>query len=221
MYQDFLTNNLSKDSIVAVVTVDDIERSKYLCDALLNGGIRIIELTLRTKNAFDIMNDISKNYPNITIGAGTIITSSQIDRSIQSGALFGVAPGFDIEIIEKSHHLQFPFAPGICTPSEIQMAIKYDCKVLKFFPAEYSGGISYLESIAAPFVQKNLKFIPLGGINISRATKYLQSDLIIAIGGSWIAEKSLIQNKNWKEIQHRANEIMNLIKDIRGTNYGK
>ena len=95
------------------------------------------------------------------------------------------------------------------------MAIKCGCNILKFFPAEYSGGIKYLESIAAPYIQNKLKFIPLGGININNAAKYLESELILAIGGSWIAKSSLIQNKNWKEIQNRALEIKNLIRELK------
>ena len=219
MGQVFELHKLSKESIVAVVTIDDIESSGYLCDALLNGGITTIELTLRTKNAFDVMSYISKNYSDIIVGAGTVLSISQLEKSIQSGAVFAVAPGFDISIVEKSKKLNFPFAPGVRTPSDIQMAIKYGCNVLKFFPAEPLGGMEYLNSIAAPFSQNKLRFIPLGGININVAAKYLESELILAIGGSWIAEQYLINNGNWTEIQHRANEIRNLITKIRGTSF--
>ena len=213
----FEFHKLSEDSILAVVTIDDVQKSGYVCDALLNGGINTIELTLRTKNAFDVMTHISKNYSDIIIGAGTVLSISQLEKSIQSGAVFAVAPGFDPGIVEKSKELNFPFAPGVCTPSDIQMAIKYGCNVLKFFPAEPLGGMNYLSSIAAPFLQNKLRFIPLGGININVAVKYLESELILAIGGSWIAEQYLINNGNWTEIQHRANEIRNLITKIRGT----
>lgn len=213
----FEFHKLSEESILAVVTIDDVEKSGYLCDALLNGGINTIELTLRTKNAFDVMTHISKNYSDIIIGAGTVLSIYQLEKSIQSGAVFAVAPGFDVSIVEKSKKLNFPFAPGVCTPSDIQMAIKYGCNVLKFFPAEPLGGMNYLSSIAAPFLQNKLRFIPLGGININVAAKYLESELILAIGGSWIAEQYLINNGNWTEIQHRASEIRNLITKIRGT----
>ena len=213
----FEFHKLSEDSILAVVTIDDVQKSGYVCDALLNGGINTIELTLRTKNAFDVITHISKNYSDIIIGAGTVLSISQLEKSIQSGAVFAVAPGFDPGIVEKSKELNFPFAPGVCTPSDIQMAIKYGCNVLKFFPAEPLGGMNYLSSIAAPFLQNKLRFIPLGGININVAVKYLESELILAIGGSWIAEQYLINNGNWTEIQHRANEIRNLITKIRGT----
>ena len=215
MSSDFKLNSLSEDGIVAVVTINNIEDSNYLCDALISGGVKTIELTLRTKNVFNIMEHISKTFSDISIGAGTILSIAQLNSSIQSGALFGVAPGLDLDVVKKAQELKFPFAPGICTPSDIQMAIKCGCTILKFFPAEYSGGIKYLESIAAPYIQNRLKFIPLGGININNAVKYLKSESILAIGGSWIAQSSLIQTKNWKEIQNRALEIKNLIRQVK------
>ena len=215
------SNNLSENGIIAVVTVNNIDDSNYLCDALISGGVKTIELTLRTKNAFSIMENISKKFSNISVGAGTILSIEQLNSSIQSGALFGVAPGFDVDVVKKSQELKFPFAPGVCTPSDIQMAIKCGCNILKFFPAEYSGGIKYLESIAAPYIQNKLKFIPLGGININNAAKYLESELILAVGGSWIAKSSLIQNKNWKEIQNRALEIKKLMREIKGKSFEK
>ena len=215
MSSDFKLNSLSEDGIVAVVTINDIEDSNYLCDALISGGVKTIELTLRTKNVLNIMEHISKTFSDISIGAGTILSIAQLNSSIQSGALFGVAPGLDLDVVKKAQELKFPFAPGICTPSDIQMAIKCGCTILKFFPAEYSGGIKYLESIAAPYIQNRLKFIPLGGININNAVKYLKSESILAIGGSWIAQSSLIQTKNWREIQNRALEIKNLIRELK------
>ena len=166
-------------------------------------------------NAFKIINHISKNYAEIIVGAGTILSTAQLEKAIESGASFGVAPGIDPYVIEESKKLNFTFAPGICTPSEIQLALKYELNLLKFFPAEYSGGLDYLKSIAAPFIQNDLKFIPLGGININTAKKYLHSNLVAAIGGSWIANSSLIVDGNWKEIEKRANEIHKLVAKVR------
>ena len=216
MSSDYKLDSLIEDGVVAVITINDIEDSNYVCEALINGGVKTIELTLRTRNAFSIIEHISKKFTDISIVAGTILSITQLKRSMQSGALFGVAPGFDLEVVKKSQELKFPFAPGICTPSDIQMAIKCGCTILKFFPAEYSGGVKYLESIAAPYIQNKLKFIPLGGININNASKYLESELILAIGGSWIAKSSLIQNKDWKEIQNRATQIKKLIRGVKG-----
>ena len=216
MSSDFKLISLSEDGVVAVITINDIEDSNYLCDALISGGVKTIELTLRTKNAFRIMEHISKKFTDISIGAGTILSIEQLNIAIQSGAIFGVAPGFDFDVVKEAKDLKFPFAPGICTPSDIQMAIKCGCTYLKFFPAEYSGGIKYLESIAAPYIQNKLKFIPLGGININNASEYLDSELILAIGGSWIAKSSLIKDKNWREIQNRALEIKKLIRSVKG-----
>jgi len=208
--------HLSEKSVIAVVTIDDIDKSNYVCEALLEGGVDIIELTLRTKNVFDVMDNISKNFSQIMIGAGTILSKHQVKRAKQSGALFGLAPGFDPETIEEADKFNLPFIPGVCSPSDIQSALKYDLNLLKFFPAEFFGGIDYLKSISAPFVQKKLKFIPLGGISIDSAEEYLNSDLVMAIGGSWIANNYLIKNCDWKEIKDRANLICDLIKKTKG-----
>ena len=215
MNQKNLISNLEKKGVLAVVTINDLEKTNYLCDALLNGGISMIELTLRTDNAFKIINHISKNYAEIVVGAGTILSTAQLEKAIESGASFGVAPGIDPYVIEESKKLNFTFAPGICTPSEIQLALKYELNLLKFFPAEHSGGLDYLKSISAPFIQNNLKFIPLGGININSAKNYLHSNLVVAIGGSWIANNSLITESNWKEIEKRANEMYKLVATVR------
>ena len=213
--QKNLISRLKKEGVLAVVTINDIDKTNYLCEALLNGGINMIELTLRTDNAFKIINHISKNYADITVGAGTILSITQLGKAIESGASFGVAPGIDPNVIEESKKLNFTFAPGICTPSDIQLALNYGLNLLKFFPAEYSGGLDYLKSISAPFIQNDLKFIPLGGININSAKKYLHSDLVVAIRGSWIASNSLIVDCNWKEIEKRASEMHKLIAKVR------
>ena len=152
------------------------------------------------------------NFPEIIVGAGTVLTRPQVKEAKQSGALFGLAPGFDIEIIPEADKFNFPFIPGIATPSEIQSALKYNLNLLKFFPAEFLGGIDYLKSISAPFIQENLKFIPLGGIDFDSAENYLNSRLILAIGGSWIANNHLIENCDWKEIENRANLVCQLIR---------
>ena len=124
MSSDYKLDSLIEDGVVAVITINDIEESNYVCEALINGGVKTIELTLRTKNVLNIMEHISKTFSDISIGAGTILSIEQLNSSIQSGALFGVAPGFDLDVVKKSQELEFPFAPGVCTPSDIQMAIK-------------------------------------------------------------------------------------------------
>ena len=135
MDQKNLISNLKKEGVLAVVTINDIDKTNYLCEALLNGGINMIELTLRTDNAFKIINHISKNYADITVGAGTILSITQLGKAIESGASFGVAPGIDPNVIEESKKLNFTFAPGICTPSDIQLELNYEINLLKFFQA--------------------------------------------------------------------------------------
>ena len=136
MNKTFNLPQLSKSKVSAVIVIDDVDNTGYLADAVLSGGVNSIELTLRTGAAFDAMNFISKRYPEMLVGAGTVLSSDQLEQSIQSGAVFAVAPGLNPEVVKKAKELNFPFAPGICTPSELERAIRLQCSVVKFFPAE-------------------------------------------------------------------------------------
>tara|TARA_B100001750_G_C15478452_1_gene583971 strand:- start:570 stop:1235 length:666 start_codon:yes stop_codon:yes gene_type:complete len=205
-------SNLADSKITAVIIIDDIDNAGPLCDALLSGGINSVELTLRTDIAFDAINFITKRFPEMLVGAGTVLTSDQLEKSIQSGASFAVAPGLDPKLVEKANGFGFPFAPGICTPSELQIAITLQCKVLKFFPSEPMGGIKYLQSMAAPFTHLNIKYIPLGGIDFDTVSDYLNSELVLCIGGSWIAKRKMIIDNKWKQIEQNSRKVRKIIK---------
>lgn len=201
--------------VIAVLVIDELKHVVPLARALVQGGIHIIELTLRTPVTMEAAALIKKEVPEICLGFGTVLTVEQVKAVVGVGADFAVAPGCNPKIIAEAYKQGLSFAPGIMTPTDIEIAIQEGCRVLKYFPAESSGGIKHLESMSAPYSYLNLKFIPLGGCNINNASTYLQSNLISAIGGSWIANRKLIQAEDWNTITANAKEITSLIAKIR------
>lgn len=201
--------------VVAVLVIDELENAVPLAKALLAGGVSAIELTLRTPIAFEAAKLIKAEVPEMTLGFGTVLTVAQVEACVEVGADFAVAPGCNPKVIKAAIEKGLNFAPGITTPSEIEVAVELGCRVLKLFPAETSGGMKNLENMVAPYKYLGLTFIPLGGLNINNAATYLASPLITAIGGSWIAKQNLIQDKNWAQITKNAQEITDLICEIR------
>lgn len=203
--------------IIAVLVIDDIAHAIPVGKALLAGGVNIIELTLRTPVAFDAAQIIKKELPEIILGFGTVINTEQVKKAVDAGADFAVAPGCNPKIIDEAYKQGLSFAPGIMTPTDIEIAVEHGCSVLKYFPAETAGGLDHLISIVNPYQYLGLQFIPLGGCNINNAASYLKSDLITAIGGSWIATRALIQAEDWNTITANAKAITELIQQIKTT----
>jgi len=210
-----IINKIDDAGIVAVLIIDKLEHAVPLAEALIRGGVDAIELTLRTPVALDAARVIKNEVPGMTLGFGTVLTVEQLKAVVDVGADFAVAPGCTPNVIAEAHRQNLSFAPGVMTPTDIEMAIAEGCRVLKYFPAETSGGMKHLTSMAAPYQYLGLTFIPLGGLNLDNARSYLESPLITAIGGSWVAKRSLIQAENWDAITKNASDICNLIKDIR------
>lgn len=210
-----IVNKIDEAGIVAVLIIDELKHAVPLAKALLKGGVDTIELTLRTPVAIDAAQAIKKDVPEINLGFGTVLTIDQVKAVKDLGADFAVAPGCNPKVIAEAYRLNLPFAPGIMTPTDIEIAIEQGCRVLKYFPAESSGGMNHLENMVAPYQYLGLKFIPLGGCNMNNARTYLESPLITAIGGSWIAKRPLIKAENWEAITFNAQEICTLIKEIR------
>jgi len=204
--------------VIAVLVIDEVKHAVPTAKALLKGGVDTIELTLRTPVAIDCIKAIQNEVPEITMGIGTVLTTKQVEEVTKLGADFAVAPGCNPTVLEAAFDSGLSFAPGIMTPSEIEIALEFGCRVLKYCPAEPAGGINFLKNMAGPYSYLDLTFIPLGGLNIHNARGYLESPLIIAIGGSWIANRLLIQNEQWETITKNAQEITNLIRQIRTGN---
>jgi len=206
-----IQDEIAKEGIIAVLEIEDEKNAVPLANALLEGGVRAIELTLRTKAAFPSVSLIAKEIPQMFIGIGTIIEPGQAAKVKElNGARFGVSPGINKKIVKEAIAANLPFMPGIATPSELEKAISLGCRAVKFFPAEGLGGLSYLKNINAPYNHLGIKYIPLGGVTAENLSCYAQFNPVLAVGGSWITSKELISAKNWTEITRRAREARNI-----------
>ena len=190
--------------VVAVLMIEHVEDAVPVARALLEGGVDVMELTLRTQAAMDSLRAVKAEVPEMLAGVGTVLSPSQVKEVRDAGADFAVAPGMNPRVLKAAEEADLPFSPGIMTPSDIEAAVEFGCEVLKFFPASTSGGLKHLKNIAAPYQHLGLQYIPLGGINQENMGDYLGSDLIAAIGGSWLASKALIADRNWAQITENA-----------------
>lgn len=199
-----LGKKIATSKIIAVLVIDEVADAVPTAQALLRGGVDMMELTLRTPAALDGLRAVCAEVPEMTAGIGTILTTKQVDEVMGAGATFGVAPGVNAEVIRYAQDKGLPFGPGIMTPTDIDQSVALGCEVLKFFPAGSSGGLPHLKNIVAPYQHLGVQFIPLGGIKASNMMDYLDSPLVTAIGGSWIAPRELIAAKDWDQIEANA-----------------
>ena len=192
--------------VIAVLIIDRVEDAVPVAKALMDGGIEVMELTLRTPAAIESLVRIQEHVPEMVAGIGTVLTPQQVDDSVKAGAAFGVAPGLNPDVVLKAQALGLPFAPGVATPSELEKAVSLGCKEIKFFPAEAMGGLKYLKSFAAPYKHLGLSYIPLGGLHAGNMSDYLKEPSVLALGGSWIAKRALIQKQDWRTVTDNAAE---------------
>jgi 2-dehydro-3-deoxyphosphogluconate aldolase/(4S)-4-hydroxy-2-oxoglutarate aldolase len=181
---------LGKIGIVPVIKIDDVEKALPLAKALLAGGIPCAEITFRTAQGEEAIRRIHQGLPEILLGAGTVLTTDQVDRAVDAGARFIVSPGLNPRVVEHCIKRGVPVTPGCANPSDIETALEVGLDVVKFFPAEPAGGLAYIKAIAAPY--PNLKFLPTGGINAANIGAYMAYEKIHACGGSWMVGADLI-----------------------------
>ena len=203
-------DRIAKEGIIAVLEIESERNAVPLAKALLDGGVAVIELALRTPAAIPSILQIIKDVPQMFIGAGTIIEKGQAKTVKELGVRFGVSPGLNPDIVREAIAADLPFAPGIATPSELDLAITLGCNVVKLFPAEGMGGLNYLKSINGPYNHLGVKYIPLGGVTVENLPGYAQFMPVLAVGGSWIANRELINSQDWKEISRRAKEAKDI-----------
>lgn len=177
--------------IVPVIVIDDPARALGLADALAGGGLPCAEITFRTPAASEALRRIAAERPNVLAGAGTVLTTEHAARARDAGARFIVSPGINPKVVEWCQDHSLPVFPGVCTPTEIETALECGLNVVKFFPAEPSGGVGFLKAIAAPF--PDLSFMPTGGITAANVREYLAFKRVVACGGSWMAPQDWIQ----------------------------
>ena len=211
-----LAAQINQCGVIAVLVIDDAEDAVPLAKTLLDNGVSAMELTLRTPAALAALRKIRKEVPQMIAGAGTVLTPAQVDEVYEAGAAFAVAPGLNRRVIERARQLGLSFAPGIMTPSDIEAGLELGCRMLKFFPAETTGGLKHLKAMAAPYQHLKLSFIPLGGITAENMQSYVEYPLTGAIGGSWIAKREAIAAKNWDLIGKNAAEAAAIVARIRG-----
>lgn len=210
-----LAQRIEKTGIIAVLVIDNAGQAVPLARALLAGGIEAMELTLRTPVALEALRRIRSEVPEMIVGAGTVIEPVQVSAVLEAGAAFAVSPGVNPRVLAAAREVGLPFAPGVVTPSDIETALEHGCKLMKFFPAEPSGGLNYLRSMAAPFAHLGVRYIPLGGLNAKNLTDYAGDPLVAAIGGSWLAPKQLVTSAAWDDISSLAREAVSSIAKAR------
>ncbi|MCJ7512034.1 MAG: bifunctional 4-hydroxy-2-oxoglutarate aldolase/2-dehydro-3-deoxy-phosphogluconate aldolase [Anaerolineales bacterium] len=199
--------------VIPVVKIDQASQATQLAEALLTGGLPCVEITFRTDAALESMRSISASFPQMLLGAGTVLTVPQAQLAVQAGARYIVSPGMDRKVVEWCQAHDQAVLPGVATPSEIQLALEMGLRVLKFFPAEALGGIPYLEAIAAPFA--DLRFVPTGGISAARLADYLALPMVHAVGGSWLVTPRLLAAGDFPEITRLAREAVSIAASVR------
>ena len=199
--------------VVPVVVIEDVKDALPLAKALVEGGLPCAEVTFRTEAA-EAIRQMTEAYPEMLVGAGTVLTTAQVNEAVKAGAKFIVSPGFDPEIVDYCLAREIPVLPGCATPSEVAQAVKRGMEVVKFFPAEQAGGVAMIKAMAAPYT--GLKFMPTGGINATNVKEYLAYDKILACGGSWMVKGSLVEAGEFDKIEAMTKEAVEIVKEVRG-----
>jgi len=200
-----------KQRLVCVAVIDKVDDAVPLTEALIAGGLNCIEVTFRTAGAAESIARIRQALPDAVVGAGTLLTADNVKAAVDAGAQFGVSPGLSEAVSKAAHENKLPLFPGVITPTEIMAALDLGWKHLKFFPSETFGGVNALKALIGPFGHTGVKFIPTGGITAATLPNYLAIPQVAAVGGSWMAEKKLIAEKNWKQITKLTAEAMKVI----------
>ena len=204
---------LEETGIIPVVSIDNVKDAVPLAKALYDGGLSCVEVTFRTKTAKEAIAAISRDLPEMFILAGTVLSAEQADEAMEAGASVIVAPGLNPKVAAHCSEKGYPYIPGICTPSEIELARELGYRDLKFFPAEASGGVRMLDALHAPY--GDVRFMPTGGISLHTAGEYLARDYILCIGGSWIARPEMISEGRFEEIRQLASQAAELVRSLR------
>ena len=207
-----ILQKIAKIRIVPVVAIEKAEDAKRLGEALVKGGIPCAEVTFRTDAALETIRIMTEEFPDMLVGAGTVLKTEQADRAVAAGAKFCISPGFNPRVVKHCIDNGITMVPGCSSPTDIEAALEFDLEVVKIFPAEAIGGLPLIKAMSAPY--SNMKFMPTGGINAGNIGKYLEFKKIIACGGSWMVDKKLINEGRFDEIEKLCREAVEAIKDI-------
>jgi len=194
--------------VIPVITIEDARQAVPLARALVKGGLRVVEITLRTQAGMDAARAILAEVPDAVVGIGTVLTPEDYERAAKLGAAFAISPGMSVDLLDAAKAGGLPFAPGIQTASDLMACIAKGFTLVKFFPAMPAGGLAALDALGGPF--PSARFCPTGGINASNAAQWLAHKKVVAIGGSWVAPAADINAGNWAVIEQRAREAIAL-----------
>ena len=211
---DKICEELYKIGIVPVIAIDDAKDAEPLARALINGGLPAAEVTFRTEAAEEAIRIISEKFPEMIVGAGTVLNAEQADRAKAAGAKFIVSPGFNRANVEYIQSIGVPVVPGTASPGEVEQAMELGLDFVKFFPAEPAGGLPMIKAVSAPYTK--LHFMTTGGINKENVRDYLKYNRIVACGGTWMVKGDLIASGNFEAIKTLTHEASDIVREIRG-----
>ncbi|GAA1976433.1 bifunctional 4-hydroxy-2-oxoglutarate aldolase/2-dehydro-3-deoxy-phosphogluconate aldolase [Isoptericola halotolerans] len=203
--------SLKKHRLVPVVVVDGADQGVRLAEALADGGLPVAEITLRTAGGLEAIRAVARDRPDVVVGAGTVTHATQVDAVVDAGARYIVSPGLSRHVVERAQHHGVPVLPGVATPTEIMAALDLGVETVKLFPASVVGGPAALKAFAAPF--PDLRFVPTGGVSATNLGEYLALKPVLAVGGSWMVAKSLVDAGDWAEITRLTTEAVDLVKE--------
>ena len=211
-----MIETLKKAGIVPVIVIEDEAQAVPLAQALVKGGLPVLEVTFRTSAAAGAIRAIRAAVPEAIVGAGTLLTPQMVKDAKDAGAVFGVAPGFDPVVVNAAKALDLPMVPGIATASELSQALTSGLKLVKFFPAEAAGGVKMIKNFLGAFRFTGVKFMPTGGVNLANVGDYLAVPEIVCCGGTWLVPKDALAVGDWTRIETLAKEAAALVKKLRG-----
>jgi 2-dehydro-3-deoxyphosphogluconate aldolase/(4S)-4-hydroxy-2-oxoglutarate aldolase len=200
--------------LVPAAAVDNPEDAVPLAEAVLAGGLDVLEITFRTKGAAHVIADIVKACPSLHVGAGTVLTVDQMERAADAGIRFAVAPGSNEAVVRKAQERGILFAPGVMTPTEVETAMGWGCQILKLFPSSSLGGVKGVKALAGPYAHTGVTFIPTGGVNAANLRDFLSLPVVAAAGGSWMVARDLIRERNWAEITRITAEAVAIVNEM-------
>lgn len=219
MSQETVLSRIAAFGVMPVIAIDSVDAAIGLADALLQGGLPVVEITFRTAAAAEVIRVIARERPQLIVGAGTVLKSADLAIAKASGAAFCVAPGLNPQIVRLAQDMGMPFVPGVATPSEIEQGLALGCQMLKFFPAEALGGAPMIEALSAPYRHTGVRFMPTGGVTPANLESYLKLDTVATVGGTWIAKKDDLLAGKWEDIRNRCNAALEIVAKARKCRY--
>jgi 2-dehydro-3-deoxyphosphogluconate aldolase/(4S)-4-hydroxy-2-oxoglutarate aldolase len=215
MSSEPIFSQVARYGIVPVIAIENPAGALPLADALLQGGLPVVEITFRTLAAAEVIRTLTRERPQLIVGAGTVLTLANLEAAQASGAAFAVAPGLNPQIVNQARKLGLPFVPGVATPSDIEAGLALGCTLLKFFPAEAMGGVPMLEALSGPYKHTGVRFMPTGGVTAANLETYLKLDTVATVGGTWLAKKDDLAAGKWDEIRTRCQAAVQVVNRVR------